>query len=455
VNARVVNIEGRGKDDDPENAAMLLKPAVVLLAVFLLPIARLALAQSPPEAATGLPASEVIVRAYPSDGERLAALKILLDVLEIKVRPKTPADNARSMDYRRAIAALDPPRGGDPRVFEAAHRHMLDDRFKLDVLARFAPAYAPAEARKVGVKREAQGASNNVAFFLTGVVLACLASFASPFVVMAIGHRLVPAGDIRMAMLPIQLPAELRVARVFGQSFELNYDCGTVTSITDIYDPSRLGGGRSTGMTMTQSADGSYHEIRTDWSDPATRPVKPNRRAIALKTRDGRQIERRFEMADYGWREGHTIGLVSFGYDILLALNHSAQRVSQTQEIDWISRAKEGALRLLMIVIAVLGLVLVGMFCLRFFDPPNPMLAGAVVGWMLLMIVVSLFYIRLFGALTKRARVRQFETNCRPGLERFLEEQQGARRAPSGMQQSVYDRARRFSACLPSMRMSY
>ena len=110
--------------------------------------------EPPPSAlsATAFPSSDAVTRGYPSDPERLAALAVLLDLLQFKTEDRSAVALERQMDYRRTIARLDPPPATDDQ--RAAARTLRgDESFQNAVVTEFLPAYATQAARAAAVPR--------------------------------------------------------------------------------------------------------------------------------------------------------------------------------------------------------------------------------------------------------------------------------------------------------------
>lgn len=110
--------------------------------------------EPPPSAlsATAFPSSDAVAREYPSDPERLAALAVLLDLLQFKTDDRSALALERQTDYRRTIARLDPPRATDDQ--RAAARTLRgDESFQNAVVTEFLPAYATQAARAAAVPR--------------------------------------------------------------------------------------------------------------------------------------------------------------------------------------------------------------------------------------------------------------------------------------------------------------
>jgi hypothetical protein len=109
----------------------------------------------PPASALGasaFPTSDAVTREYPSDPERLAALAVLLDLLQFKTDDRSALALERQTDYRRTIARLDPPRATDDQ--RAVARTLRGDRsFQNAVVTEFLPAYATEAARAAAVPR--------------------------------------------------------------------------------------------------------------------------------------------------------------------------------------------------------------------------------------------------------------------------------------------------------------
>ncbi len=100
--------------------------------------------------ATAFPTADAVTREYPSDPERLAALAVLLDLLQFKTEDKSPLALERQTDYRRTIARLDPPRATDDQR-AAARTLRRDAAFQNAVVTEFLPAYATEAARAAAI----------------------------------------------------------------------------------------------------------------------------------------------------------------------------------------------------------------------------------------------------------------------------------------------------------------
>jgi len=109
-------------------------------------------AASPPLTAAAFPTAEAVEEAYSDEEERLAALAILLDLLQFKTNDKSPLALERQTDYRRTIARLDPPRAADEQR-ASARKLRRDDEFRSTVVTRFLPEYATEAERKAALIR--------------------------------------------------------------------------------------------------------------------------------------------------------------------------------------------------------------------------------------------------------------------------------------------------------------
>jgi hypothetical protein len=131
--------------------------------------------------ATAFPSSDAVAREYPSDTERLAALAVLLDLLQFKTNDKSPLALERQTDYRRAIARLDPPRATDDRR-AAARTLRRDESFQNTVVTEFLPAYATEAARAAAVPRAAPVGQDGGRVLWTALAAAIVAALLVPIV---------------------------------------------------------------------------------------------------------------------------------------------------------------------------------------------------------------------------------------------------------------------------------
>ena len=126
--------------------------------------------------ATAFPSSDAVTQEYPSDPERLAALAVLLDLLQFKTDDRSALAVQRQTDYRRTIARLDPPRATDDQ--RAAARTLRgDESFQNAVVTEFLPAYATQGARAAAVPRSLiadQGLSGVLWTALAAAIVAAL-----------------------------------------------------------------------------------------------------------------------------------------------------------------------------------------------------------------------------------------------------------------------------------------
>ena len=140
-------------------------------------------AEPPPSAlsATAFPSSDAVTREYPSDPERLAALAVLLDLLQFKTDDKSPLALERQTDYRRTIARLDPPRATDDQR-AAARTLRRDESFQNAVVTEFLPAYATEAARAAAVPRRVPASQDGVTVLWTALAAAIVAALLVPIV---------------------------------------------------------------------------------------------------------------------------------------------------------------------------------------------------------------------------------------------------------------------------------
>ena len=108
-----------------------------------------------PLKAEAFPTADDVERAYSNPAESLAALRILLDLLEFRAGTKTALAINRQNDYRRAITRLDPPRNPDLDREAAARKLKADPSFEFAIVARFLSADAPDAARKLAAANAA------------------------------------------------------------------------------------------------------------------------------------------------------------------------------------------------------------------------------------------------------------------------------------------------------------
>ncbi len=141
-------------------------------------------ASEPPRSAlsaSAFPSSEAVARGYPSDPERLAALAVLLDLLQFKTDDRSPLALERQTDYRRTIARLDPPRATDDQ--RAAARTLRgDESFQNAVVTEFLPAYATEAARAAAIPRPPALAHDGTQTLWTALAAALVAALVLPIV---------------------------------------------------------------------------------------------------------------------------------------------------------------------------------------------------------------------------------------------------------------------------------
>lgn len=131
--------------------------------------------------ATEFPTSEAVTREYPTGPERLAALAVLLDLLQFKTEDKSALALERQNDYRRTIARLDPPRATD-RKRAAARKLRRDVSFQSAVVTKFLPAHAKDAARAAAIVRPAQADQTGIAVLWIALVAGVAAALLVPIV---------------------------------------------------------------------------------------------------------------------------------------------------------------------------------------------------------------------------------------------------------------------------------
>ena len=131
--------------------------------------------------ATAFPSSDAVTREYPSDAERLAALAVLLDLLQFKTDDKSQLALERQTDYRRTIARLDPPRATDDQR-AAARTLRRDVSFQNAVVTEFLPAYATEAARAAAVPRVLPADQDSGMALWTALAAALVAALVVPIV---------------------------------------------------------------------------------------------------------------------------------------------------------------------------------------------------------------------------------------------------------------------------------
>jgi hypothetical protein len=137
--------------------------------------------------ATAFPTSEAVTREYQGDPERLAALAILLDLLQFKTHDRSPLALERQTDYRRTIARLDPPRATDDQR-AAARTLRTDESFQHAVVTQFLPAYATEAARAAAVPRPLVADQGGWGILWRALAAAIVAALLMP-IVAGLRHR--------------------------------------------------------------------------------------------------------------------------------------------------------------------------------------------------------------------------------------------------------------------------
>lgn len=129
--------------------------------------------------AAEFPTSEAVTREYPTVPERLAALAVLLDLLQFKTEDKSALALDRQYDYRRTIARLDPPHAMDHK--RAAARKLRGDvSFQSAVVTKFLPAHAKDAARAAAIVRPAQADQTGIAMLWSALFAAGAAALIVP-----------------------------------------------------------------------------------------------------------------------------------------------------------------------------------------------------------------------------------------------------------------------------------
>jgi len=143
--------------------------------------------QRPPEppasalSASAFPSSNAVTREYPGDPERLAALAVLLDLLQFKTEDKSPLALERQTDYRRTIARLDPPRATDEQR-AAARALRRDVSFQNAVVTEFLPAYAAEAARAAALPRAPPAGEERTRVIWTALIAGIVAALLVPII---------------------------------------------------------------------------------------------------------------------------------------------------------------------------------------------------------------------------------------------------------------------------------
>src|SRR6185369_11069740 len=111
--------------------------------------------------------------------ERLAALAVLLDLLQFKTEDRSALALERQTDYRRTIARLDPPRATDDQ--RAAARALRgDESFQSAVVTEFLPAYATEAARAAAIPRPVAVVQERTTVLWTTLAAALVAALLVP-----------------------------------------------------------------------------------------------------------------------------------------------------------------------------------------------------------------------------------------------------------------------------------
>ena len=317
---------------------------------------------APPLKAEAFPTADDVERAYSNPAESLAALRILLDLLEFRAGTKTALAINRQNDYRRAIARLDPPRSADLQREADARKLKADPSFEFAIVARFLSADAPDAARKLAAANAATARQRTGSLFWNAIFMVLIAALLLPIIVIAVGSHVddSPASP---------LPAGLARVRVLRKSYVLNYDGGRVTSYRDHYDRSRPGGGGfvSGGLTTYTTMSGDQGTL----DGGGTMVTVPNRTTCTYETRDGRSDEREFGAHEFFTEKNAAVAFISCGFNALLCYEPAQDELVVTHEIQWLHRVHRLALWLASNTITIAGFVAIYYFV------PAPLAAGA------------------------------------------------------------------------------
>jgi len=373
---------------------------------------------STPMKAEDFPTAAAVEFTYSDPAQRLAALQVLLDLLEFRAGTKAPLAIERQNDYRRAITRLDPPRGANVDLEVAARKLKSDLSFQSAVAALLLPGYAPEAARKAAIANGAAAEERRDTLFRLSSVTVAIIVLLLPTVMVFAGSR-VTRGSAS------SLPPELSRVHVLSKSYDLNFEMGRAVDYRSYYDPKRPRGGPRTigGTTVTNMAGDTQS---TEYG--AKRVVIPNRTACLYETRAGVSGERLIGAHEFYTDKDAKVAYISCGSDALLCYDVANKPAVETSEIAWMHRIPGVWLWLGSNAVGIGGLVAIYFLVIPGISEVHPLQGATIVPLMLLNAITSTFYIWGLNAAVKGIRNRQFRQQWQPRLESFLNENTQARR---------------------------
>jgi hypothetical protein len=330
-----------------------------------------ATSQEPGGIAETLPSAETVVVAFSTDGERVAALQILMEQFEFSER--SSAAQAKRTEYMRAIDKISPPTTLNAELSRETRALRQSAEFRFDVIRRFAPALA-GEAQGAVMQQQFEASNENSLFmFWVSVAGVCLVALAIPVVyAMRNQHsRAVPVN----ADPAFQLPQPLADAKTLGRTYGLAFDCGT----------------------FLRSADGSPF----------------------FRTPDGRETP----APGFDAEPGDIVSTIHSGTDAVLYYNN-------TRATDWFflgTIEEMSGIPFVPLELASFGFVVAGFTVISYTTlvgarEVNSMLPSALAAWGLLMVFGTYYFTRILNVRLTGARVRRFERKWKPRLLAFMQE---------------------------------
>lgn len=323
-----------------------------------------------------LPTADAVVARFSDDAERVAALQILLDLYEFRMRSAPPEAAAKVRSYRQTIDKIRPPAAFDERLYTKTRELRASPEFRLRVIATFLPSLAGNAANAVAKAQAARAEHQSLFNFWASLAGTCVLAVLFPVVYAVRFQRARPAhGSPTPAF---QLPRPLADARTWFRTYGLTFECGTVVRMGDI-----------------------GHIIRTP---------------------DGRQIDIALGGASLA-NPGDVVSIVHHGRGAMLVVNHTTgggdySRPDLEQRsalpISWLFRT--------CFLLVIVAFTAITHWVLPAAQEVNGVLGSAIGAWALGMFLVLYFEIGFLNRTALALRMTKFESTWLPSLRAFIQE---------------------------------
>jgi len=363
-----------------------------------------------------LPEASTVIASFPTDAERLAALRTLLDLLEYRANPASAAGIAKRQGYRQAMDRISPPAAFDAKLFNAQQRLQQSQQFRYDVIHRFIPPLDADAERKLKEEQYTNTIADSRRTFWGSVAGVVAVALGFPVLFVMFGQRQWWPRGARNPDPAFQLPRELARIRVLWQAYWVTFDCGKIMNREE-YTAIRTWTSRTPGRKYVVG-DTEHQEVTV------THHKSEQQRVVyTLTTTDGRVVTRDYPLYELHAQAGDIVSLIERGSITMISYNHSQGKGgSHTSAVSEVHGFRGTLLWLFSFAVCVAGFEAIHRLLMPRLTLDNPLLSSALGAWLLLTGFVVAIEIAIIKSILVKVRNRRFYEKCEPQLQAFMEQ---------------------------------